>query len=195
MFIERMDNITQAEKRLREIKRWKVDRALQAFTSEGLDVQGVGFGCLSTHDFDNAKSALCLFGTRDDGNEVRYELEDEIQARQRRRTLLLSPLPLVIVVKYRRKALYDEVIRETPQEYHLGNVRALGIEILAQEPAEDHMHILFKCAPTTELTKGCQHIKGASSRRIRQEFPQTKNIFGVILFGLIATSSPQHRTG
>lgn len=75
MFIERMDNITQAEKRLREIKRWKVDRALQAFTSEGLDVQGVGFGCLSTHDFDNAKSALCLFGTRDDGNEVRYELE------------------------------------------------------------------------------------------------------------------------
>lgn len=76
MFIERMDCLTSAEKHLRDIKRWKVDRALREFASEGLDVQGVGFGWIDTHDFDNAKSALCLFGARDDGNEFRAELEE-----------------------------------------------------------------------------------------------------------------------
>jgi putative transposase len=81
---------------------------------------------------------------------------------------------LVIVVKYRRKALYDEIIRERLKEIIWEMSDALGIKILAQEPAEDHMHILFKCSPTTDLTKVVNSIKGASSRRIRQEFPQTK---------------------
>lgn len=81
---------------------------------------------------------------------------------------------LVIVVKYRRKALYDEVIRERLKQIIWEMSDDLGIEILAQEPAEDHMHILFKAKPTTELTKVVNSIKGASARRIRQEFPQTK---------------------
>jgi putative transposase len=81
---------------------------------------------------------------------------------------------LVIVVKYRRKALYDDIIRERLKQIIWEMSEALGIEILAQEPAEDHMHILFKCPPTTDLTKVVNSIKGASSRRIRQEFPKTK---------------------
>lgn len=81
---------------------------------------------------------------------------------------------LVIVVKYRRKALYDEIIRERLKQIIWEMSDDLGIEILAQEPAEDHMHILFKCKPTTSLTKVVNSIKGASARRLRQEFPQTK---------------------
>ena len=81
---------------------------------------------------------------------------------------------LVIVVKYRRKALYDEVIRERLKNIIWVMSDDLGIEILAQEPAEDHMHILFKAKPTTSLTKVVNSIKGASARRLRQEFPQTK---------------------
>jgi len=81
---------------------------------------------------------------------------------------------LVIVVKYRRKALYDEIIRERLKQIIWEMSDDLGIEILAQEPAEDHMHILFKARPTTELTKVVNSINGASASRIRQEFPQTK---------------------
>jgi putative transposase len=81
---------------------------------------------------------------------------------------------LVIVVKYRRKALYDEIIRERLKQIIWEMSDDLGIEILAQEPAEDHMHILFKAKPTTSLTKVVNSIKGASARRLRQEFPQTK---------------------
>lgn len=76
MFIESMDDITSAERHLREIKRWKIDRALREFTYEGLEVEGVGFGWIDTHDFANAKSALCLFGTKDNGSEFRAELEE-----------------------------------------------------------------------------------------------------------------------
>ena len=81
---------------------------------------------------------------------------------------------LVIVVKYRRKALYDEVIRERLKQIIWDLTGELGIEILAQEPSEDHVHILFTASPTTNLTNVVNVIKGVTARRIRQEFPRTK---------------------
>jgi putative transposase len=48
------------------------------------------------------------------------------------------------------------------------------LEILAQEPAEDHLHILFTTTPTTNLSNVVNVIKGVTARRLRQEFPQTK---------------------
>jgi len=81
---------------------------------------------------------------------------------------------LVIVVKYRRKALYDEVIRERLKQIIWGLTDDLGIEILAQEPAEDHLHVLFKATPKTNLINVVNVLKGVTARRLRQEFPQTK---------------------
>lgn len=81
---------------------------------------------------------------------------------------------LVIVVKYRRKALYDETIRERLKEIIWNLADNLGIEILTQEPAEDHLHVLFKAAPKTNLVNVVNVIKGVTARRLRQEFPQTK---------------------
>jgi len=81
---------------------------------------------------------------------------------------------LVIVVKYRRKALYDETIRERLKQIIWNLADNLGIEILTQEPAEDHLHVLFKAAPKTNLVNVVNVIKGVTARRLRQEFPQTK---------------------
>ena len=81
---------------------------------------------------------------------------------------------LVVVIKYRRKALYDEVIRERLKQIIWSLADELGIEILAQEPAEDHHHILFTAMPTTNLSNVVNVIKGVTSRRLRQEFPKTK---------------------
>ena len=50
---------------------------------------------------------------------------------------------LVVVIKYRRKALYDEAIRERLKQILWDLADEIGIKILAQEPAEDHLHILF----------------------------------------------------
>ena len=81
---------------------------------------------------------------------------------------------LVVVIKYRRKALYDEAIRERLKQIIWSLADELGIEILAQEPAEDHHHILFTATPTTNLSNIVNVIKGVTARRLRQEFPQTK---------------------
>lgn len=81
---------------------------------------------------------------------------------------------LVVVLKYRRKALYDEVIRERLKQIIWGLTDELGIEILAQEPAEDHLHVLFKATPKTNLINVVNVIKGVTARRLRSEYPKTK---------------------
>jgi len=89
---------------------------------------------------------------------------------------------LVLVVKYRRKALYNEAIRERLKQiiYEMTEKWAreknaeMAIEIVAQEPGDDHHHILFKATPSTSLTKVINSIKGASARVLRNEFPDTK---------------------
>jgi putative transposase len=81
---------------------------------------------------------------------------------------------LVEVVKYRRKALYDEVIRERLKQIIWSLTDELGIEILAQEPADYHLHILFKATPKTNLVNVVNVIKGVTARRLRSEFPKTK---------------------
>lgn len=87
---------------------------------------------------------------------------------------------LILVVKYRRKALYNEIIRERLKEiiYDLEgkwkNDPKMKIEIVAQEPGEDHHHILFKATPQTDLVKVINSIKGVTARYLRQEFPDTR---------------------
>lgn len=89
---------------------------------------------------------------------------------------------LILVVRYRRKALYNEVIRERlkqiiykmAEKWQREKNSEMAIEIVAQEPGEDHHHILFKATPSTSLTKVINSIKGASSRVLRNEFPDTK---------------------
>ena len=81
---------------------------------------------------------------------------------------------LVIVVKYRQKALYSDDIRERLKDIVWNLSTELGIEVVAQEPAQDHYHLLFKATPKTNLVNAVNVIKGVSSRRLRQEFPATK---------------------
>jgi putative transposase len=83
---------------------------------------------------------------------------------------------LVLVVKYRRKALCNETIRERLKNVIWNLARQLDIEIIAQEPAEDHVHVLFKAKPSTDLVKVVNTLKGVTARLMRKEFPQLKNL-------------------
>jgi len=83
---------------------------------------------------------------------------------------------LVLVIKYRRKALVDEAIKE-----HLKNImwdlaHQLRVEIIAQEPAEDHIHVLFKAKPTTNLVEVVNTFKGVTARLLRRKYPQLKDL-------------------
>jgi len=83
---------------------------------------------------------------------------------------------LILVIKYRRKALYDEAFRERLKNIIWDLAKQLGIEIIAQEPAEDHIHILFKAKPATNLVKTVNILKGVTARLMRKEFPQLKDL-------------------
>jgi len=83
---------------------------------------------------------------------------------------------LILIIKYRRKALCNDAIRERLKNIIWDLAKQLGIEIIAQEPAEDHIHILFKSKPSTDLVKAVNTLKGVTARYLRKEFPELKEL-------------------
>ena len=83
---------------------------------------------------------------------------------------------IIFVIKYRRKALHSENIRERLKEIFRDLAPTVGVEITSMEPAEDHIHLLVKGTPQTDLVKLTNTLKGVSSRYLRQEFPEIKNL-------------------
>ncbi|KYH35229.1 transposase IS200 like protein [Clostridium tepidiprofundi DSM 19306] len=80
---------------------------------------------------------------------------------------------LVLVVKYRREVIDDkissrlkEIFEKISQKYN--------ITIEEWEHDNNHIHVLFKAHPNSELSKFINAYKSASSRLIKKEFPQIK---------------------
>lgn len=80
---------------------------------------------------------------------------------------------LVFCTKYRRNLLTEEIGDAFKEQVdHIAEDR--GIEILNKEVAGDHVHILFRATPTTNLSKAINAIKGATSRKLRQKYPELR---------------------
>jgi len=77
-------------------------------------------------------------------------------------------------MKYRRPVLETEQIRERLKEIFWSLQDRLNIEIVSQELNRDHIHILFKATPKTDLVKVVNVLKGVSSRYLRKEFPEIR---------------------
>lgn len=80
---------------------------------------------------------------------------------------------LVIVVKYRRKVLNDVISSRLKEIFEYV---APGYNIVLQEwnHDQDHIHILFKAHPNSELSKFINAYKSASSRLIKKEYAQIR---------------------
>lgn len=80
---------------------------------------------------------------------------------------------LVLVVKYRRKAFDDEISERAKEifEYITPNY---NITLVEWNHDEDHVHILFKAHPNSELSKFINAYKSASSRLIKKEYPRVR---------------------
>lgn len=77
---------------------------------------------------------------------------------------------LILVVKNRRQIFTDEISNRAREifEYIAPNYR---IELVEWNHDKDHVHILFKCQPKTELSKFINAYKSASSRLLKKEYP------------------------
>ena len=80
---------------------------------------------------------------------------------------------LILVVKYRRK-VFDDAISERAREIFEYIAPKYHITLEEWNHDKDHVHILFKAHPNTEISKFINAYKSASSRLLKKEFPQIR---------------------
>lgn len=80
---------------------------------------------------------------------------------------------LVFIPKYRRKILYGKLIRRLAWLiYDAAKLNKWFIHELNIN--QDHVHILIPLPPTITIPKAVMHLKGGTSKIIREEFPELK---------------------
>ncbi|WP_121615734.1 IS200/IS605 family transposase [Virgibacillus halodenitrificans] len=80
---------------------------------------------------------------------------------------------LVLVVKYRRE-VFDDKVSDFAKDMFVKLGEKYNISLVEWNNDKDHVHILFKAHPNTELSKFINAYKSASSRLIKKDFPQVR---------------------
>ena len=80
---------------------------------------------------------------------------------------------MVFCTKYRKKVIDDDISLRL-KEIFLKIAPTYQISLNEWEHDKDHVHILIKATPKTELSKFINAYKSASSRLIKKEFPIIK---------------------
>jgi len=80
---------------------------------------------------------------------------------------------LVLVTKYRSKVI-DDTISNRLKEIFEKIQSNYNITLQEWNHDKDHVHILFKAHPNSELSKFINAYKSASSRLIKKEFPEIR---------------------
>ncbi|MEC3021907.1 IS200/IS605 family transposase [Bacillus cereus] len=80
---------------------------------------------------------------------------------------------LLLVVKYRRN-VFDDNMSDYAKDMFVRLSENYNITLVEWNHDVDHVHILFKAHPNTEMTKFINAYKSASSRLIKRDFPQVK---------------------
>lgn len=98
---------------------------------------------------------------------------------------------LVMVIKYRRKVINDDISERLKQIFsYIG--QNYGITVDEWNHDIDHVHVMFRGIPSSNISKFINAYKSASSRLIKNEFPSIKeklwkNAFWSQSFCLITT--------
>jgi putative transposase len=81
---------------------------------------------------------------------------------------------LVLVIKYRRKVINDEVSNRLKEIFEYICPK-YNITLGEWNHDKDHVHLLFRGSPNTDISKFLNAYKSASSRLIKKEFPTIRN--------------------
>ena len=80
---------------------------------------------------------------------------------------------LIMCVKYRNKIINDNISSRLKEIFEK-IAPAYNITLEEWNHDNDHVHILFKGQPNTEISKFINAYKSASSRLIKKEFPEIR---------------------
>ena len=88
-------------------------------------------------------------------------------------SVILMYYHLVLVVKYRRKVFTDKMSNYAKDIFvRIG--KSYNITLEEWDHDVDHIHIMFKAHPNSELSKFINAYKSASSRLIKKDFPEVR---------------------
>ena len=80
---------------------------------------------------------------------------------------------LILVVKYRRK-VFDDRISDRAREIFLYIALKYDITMEEWNHDEDHVHVMFRAKPATEISRFINAYKSASSRLLKKEYPEIR---------------------
>lgn len=80
---------------------------------------------------------------------------------------------LIMAVKYRRKVI-DDPISERAKEIFCYIAPMYGIMFEEWNHDCDHVHVMFRAQPRSELSRFINAYKSASSRLLKKEYPEIR---------------------
>lgn len=81
---------------------------------------------------------------------------------------------LIMSTKYRRRVIDDEISDFLKMKFSsIGENYHISLEEFNHD--EDHIHILFRANPNSELSKFINAYKSATSRLVKKDFPRVKS--------------------
>ncbi|HDZ5250566.1 TPA: IS200/IS605 family transposase [Campylobacter coli] len=90
-------------------------------------------------------------------------------------SVFLLQYHLIFVVKYRREVIDDTICARLRQIFeYIAKSPRYALQIIEFNHDIDHLHILFKAQPKSELVAFINAYKSASSRLIKKEFPHLR---------------------
>jgi len=92
---------------------------------------------------------------------------------------------LVLVVKYRRK-VFDDNVSDRAKEIFEYIAPNYNITLQEWNHDKDHVHVLFRAHPKSEISKFINAYKSASSRLLKKNFHRYGRSYGKNLFGVRA---------
>lgn len=80
---------------------------------------------------------------------------------------------LILVTKYRHKVIDNEICLYLKKRFEVISEK-YNITLEEYNHDFDHVHILFRAHPNTELSKFINAYKSSTSRTIKKEYPRVK---------------------
>lgn len=80
---------------------------------------------------------------------------------------------LVLVVKYRRR-VFDDTLSDFARDIFVRIANVYNITLEQWKHDKDHIHVMFRAHPNTEMSKFINAYKSASSRLIKKSFPAVR---------------------
>lgn len=90
-------------------------------------------------------------------------------------SVFLLQYHLIFVVKYRKAVINDKICARLREIFeYIAKSPRYSLQIIEFNHDKDHLHILFKSQPKSDLVAFINAYKSASSRLIKKEFPSIR---------------------